>query len=86
LGWGGHQLQWRGNYDIPAQREVDIQTFFTTTDVTLAGEIAKQYGVVYIIVGSLEHQRYPAEGLKKFEAMFPVVYDREGVQIYAVSK
>ncbi|MDF1512284.1 MAG: DUF2298 domain-containing protein [Anaerolineae bacterium] len=86
LGWGGHQLQWRGNYDIPAQREADIQTLFTTTDIILAGEIAKQYGVVYIIVGSLEHQRYPTEGLAKFEAMFPVVYDRDGVQIYFASQ
>jgi hypothetical protein len=85
LGWGGHQLQWRGNYDIPAQREVDIQTLYMTTDATLTRAILAQYKVEYIVVGSLERQRYSLEGLEKFTAMFPAVYDRDGVTIYYVS-
>ncbi len=85
LGWGGHQLQWRGNYDIPAQREVDIQTLYTTMDVTLTRAILAQYAVEYIYVGPLEHQRYNTEGLMKFDMMFPAVYDRDGVKIYYVS-
>ena len=84
LGWGGHQLQWRGNYDIPAQREVDIQTLYTTMDATLAHAILTQYAVEYIYVGPLERQRYNSEGIMKFDALFPAVYNRDGVKIYAV--
>ena len=85
LGWGGHQRQWRGNYDIPSQREVDIQTLYTTTDATLTRAIVTQYGIEYIYVGILEHQRYNTDGLMKFGVLFPVVYDRDGVQIVQVT-
>lgn len=84
LGWGGHQLQWRGNYDEPAVREADIERLMTTTDVAKAAEILAAYDVRYVYVGPLERQRYPAEGLAKFEGMLTAVYDREGVTIYAV--
>ena len=84
LGWGGHQLQWRGNYDIPAQREVDIQTLYMTVDEILTRAILVQYDVEYIYVGPLERQRYDLEGLMKFDMMFPTVYDQNGVKIYNV--
>ncbi len=29
LGWGGHQSQWRGNYDEPAVREAALERLFT---------------------------------------------------------
>jgi uncharacterized membrane protein len=85
LGWGGHQLQWRGNYALPSQRETDIQTLYTTIDETLTRAILAQYNVEYVYVGSLEQQRYTPEGLMKFDVLFPVVYDRNGVKIYYVS-
>jgi YYY domain-containing protein len=85
LGWGGHQRQWRGNYDEPAAREGDLNTLLTTSDEALAREILDRYDVAYIYVGPLEHQRYPESGLAKFAAMFPAVYDDQGVTIYQVT-
>jgi uncharacterized membrane protein len=83
LGWGGHERQWRGNYDEPARREVDLETLFTTLDPTEAKVILERYNVAYIYIGSVERQRYPAEGLEKFAAMFPVVYTGGDVVIYS---
>jgi len=84
LGWGGHQLQWRGNYDEPARREVDLDMLFATTDPLLTQTILDRYDVRYIYIGPTERQRYAGPGLDKFEALFPAVYDVNGVAIYKV--
>ena len=86
LGWGGHQLQWRGNYDEPQQRERDIETLFTTFDRDAARAILARYDVAYIYVGPVERERYPAEGLAKFAEMFPAVYANDAVTIYAAGR
>ena len=82
LGWGGHQHQWRGNYDEPAVREPDIERLFSTEDILEAVELLGQYNVEYIYVGSEEWARYPATGLAKFAQLSEVVYDTDGVVIY----
>jgi len=86
LGWAGHQRQWRGNYDEPARREKDLETLFTTLDENAAWEILTRYNVAYIYIGPVERERYPAEGLAKFAAMFPAVYQGGDVVIYGVGR
>jgi YYY domain-containing protein len=85
LGWGGHQRQWRGNYDEPARREADLERLFTTVDPVEAWTVLELYDVRYLYIGPVERQRYPPEGLAKFATMFPAVYDRDDVVIYAVT-
>jgi YYY domain-containing protein len=84
LGWGGHQRQWRGNYDEPSAREADLNILMTTLNHTEATRMLERYNVGYIYVGPLERQRYPAEALAKFAEMLPAVYDQNGVTIYQV--
>ncbi len=84
LGWGGHQLQWRGNYDESGAREADLSILMTTLNRTEATRILERYNVGYVYVGPLERQRYPEEALAKFAEMFPTVYDQHGVTIYQV--
>ncbi|MCJ7550146.1 MAG: DUF2298 domain-containing protein [Anaerolineae bacterium] len=84
LGWGGHQLQWRGNYDEPGAREADLNILMTTLNHTEATRILERYNVGYVYVGPLERQRYPEEALAKFAEMFSTVYDQNGVTIYEV--
>ena len=86
LGWAGHQRQWRGNYDEPALREANLEALFTTLDPTEAQSILALYNVAYIYIGPVERERYPAEGLEKFAAMFPVVYQGGDVVIYEVGR
>lgn len=85
LGWSGHEYQWRGSYDEQARREQDLETLFTTLDPALTRELLARYHVTYIYLGPTERDRYPAEGLEKFEA-FPAVYRNEGVIIYRVTE
>lgn len=84
LGWGGHEHQWRGNYDEPARREPDITTLFTTPDSHVALPFLKQYDIQYVYMGLLEQSRYPPDGLAKFARMGEVVYDAGGVKIFRI--
>ena len=82
LGWGGHESQWRGNYDEPARREPDIKRLFNTTDLRLAQDLLNKYHITYVYVGSLERERYSPQGLKKFGLLMDIVFDQDGVTIY----
>jgi YYY domain-containing protein len=85
LGWYNHETQWRGRDDVQRQRLPDIYEIYSTLDETRARELLRQYDVAYIYVGYEEHKQYPAPALAKFERMFPVVFQQNGVKIYRVS-
>jgi YYY domain-containing protein len=82
LGWGGHQSQWRGNYDEPARREPDIEQLYNTSDINQAQTLLDKYGISYVYVGPLERERYSPQGLAKFERFMDVVFQQEDVTIY----
>jgi len=82
LGWGGHQHQWRGNYDEPARREPDIEVLFNGLDVQQTLTLLDKYRITYVYVGPLERQRYRPAGLAKFGELMKVVYHHEEVTIY----
>jgi YYY domain-containing protein len=83
LGWGGHELQWRGNYVEPGKREPDIETMYRSTDVQLVRSLMVKYGVKYVIVGRMEREKgYDALSLGKFGTFMDVVYDSGGTTIY----
>jgi YYY domain-containing protein len=84
LGWAGHELQWRGNYEVQARREADLQALYASLDPAAARAILDRYHVTYLYVGLVERQRYPEPGLQKFRGMFPVAYESQGVTIYRV--
>jgi YYY domain-containing protein len=82
LGWGGHQSQWRGNYDEPARREPDIELLFNTSDFQQARLLLDKYNIIYVFVGPLERERYSPQGLNKFEQIMTVAFRQDDVTIY----
>jgi YYY domain-containing protein len=82
LGWGGHQSQWRGNYNEPGKREPDIEQLFTSLDARQTLDLLDKYNITYVIIGPLERERYPADGLNKFAYLMDVVFEQDGVIIY----
>ncbi len=82
LGWGGHQSQWRGNYDEPARREPDIEQLFNTSDLGQTLQLLDKYGITYVYIGPLERERYSPQGLSKFEHIMDVVFQQDDVIIY----
>ncbi len=84
LGWGGHESQWRGNYDEPGKREPLLTQFFQTTDPRQAQQVLDQFGVEYVIVGSAERERFGGRGpqLTKFDRFMDPVFKSGDTIIY----
>jgi YYY domain-containing protein len=84
LGWGGHELQWRGNYDEPGRREPDIATIYRSTDAQQVLELLDKYDVRYVYVGNVERQKYglTAAQIGKFRRIMDVVYEQGSVTIF----
>jgi YYY domain-containing protein len=84
LGWGGHELQWRGNYDEPGRREPVIETLYSSPDVESSRALLNEYDIEYVYVGPLEKSTYALSRpvLDKFESLMDVVYEGGEVTIY----
>ncbi len=82
LGWGGHESQWRGNYDEPARREPEIDLLFNTLDPRQAQALLDKYHIKYVYVGALERERYSPQSLKKFANLMTVAFQQGDVIIY----
>jgi len=84
LGWGGHELQWRGNYQEPGLREPVIETLYTSPDVERTRTLLDEYDIEYVYVGELEKSTYSVSQpvLDKFESLMGVVYQEGEVTIY----
>jgi YYY domain-containing protein len=84
LGWGGHELQWRGNYEEPGQREPVIETLYTSPDLERTRSLLDEYDIEYVYVGPLEKSTYSVSRpvLDKFESLMDVVFQQGEVIIY----
>jgi len=58
LGWGGHELQWRGSYELPGQREPVIEMIYQNQDPTGIHQAVRDYDIDYLIVGPRELSKY----------------------------
>lgn len=84
LGWGGHELQWRGTYEEPARREPDIETLYTSLDLEETERLLEKYNIEYVYLGPLEISKYDLGRamIDKWAAMMDLVYQQGGVTIY----
>ncbi len=82
LGWGGHQSQWRGNYEEPARREPDIEILYNGLDRQTTLTLLNKYDITYVYVGPLERQKYNPAGLNKFANLMDIVFAQGDVVIY----
>jgi uncharacterized membrane protein len=88
LGWDFHERQWRGNegYDkIAAGRPEVIEQIYRTARAEDLPRLLEQWGVDYVLVGGLERNKYKISeaALARFDAALKLVYDQDGVRIYA---
>jgi len=83
LGWGGHEVQWRGNADLQGSRQGDIQRLYETTNWDEAADLLDKYGIDYVYVGPLEVSTYPRLNEDKFDAFMDKIFDNGMVRIYS---
>jgi len=83
LGWGGHELQWRGGLEEMGSREPDLAMLYRTPDWDEAKSIINRYQIRYIYIGPSEFSTYKVEEAK-FAANLVRVYANSSVVIYEV--
>ena len=84
LGWGGHELQWRGNYDEPGRREPVIRTIYQSMDVKQVKRLLDEYDVEYVYIGPVEQRTFQLSRpqVEKFNRFMERVYAQGAVTIY----
>jgi len=84
VGWIGHEDQWRGTFDEQRQRgEQDIPTLYQSNNWEETDAIIQNYGIRYIVVGTLERQSYRVYE-SKFQQYLVEVFRSGEVVIYQV--
>ncbi len=78
IGWDWHQRQQRAAASDAGveQRVEDVVTLYSTTDIPRTLALLRQYRVSYVVVGQLERDYFPAEGIAKFEQMVGTYLER----------
>jgi YYY domain-containing protein len=87
--WDWHQRQQRPRFaQTVTQRQQDIEMFYRGTDVGLARDVIQKYDVEWVIVGDVERNHYPADGIAKFEdglgGMLELAYENPSFWIFHV--
>lgn len=88
LGWGGHELQWRGTGDQVNPRQADIATIYQSRDLNETRDLLRQYGVDYVIVGGIERTKYQLTPslVDKFDKLGEMVFEAGHLRIYRVGQ
>ncbi|MBI2846034.1 MAG: hypothetical protein HYX86_05755 [Chloroflexi bacterium] len=83
LGWGGHELQWRGNYNEPGRREPLIDQLYTSSDTQDLHRLLEEFDIQYVYVGFLERDKYgpAAASLERWGGLMEVAFQNSGVII-----
>ncbi len=82
IGWPVHEWLWRGSYDVVSPRREEVRTIYETKDVEVAREILKKYNVKYVIVGTLEREKYKNLEEEKFKLFGKLVFQQGETVIY----
>lgn len=84
IGWANHEAGWRNDWKEPGERKKDVDLLYRTTDLNSAIFLLGKYGIEYVFIGSVERDRYPEEGLRKFSRLGELVYREGPVEIWSV--
>ncbi len=82
VGWAVHEWLWRGSYDVVSPRREDVRKIYESEDVEETRGILERYNVRYIVVGTLERQKFPVMAEWKFEQLARVAYQQNETVIY----
>lgn len=84
IGWPVHEWLWRGSYDVVAPRREEVRTIYESADMAETKAILAKYHVTYIVVGTLEREKFKNLQEEKFSVLGSPVFTRGGTVIYQV--
>jgi uncharacterized membrane protein len=68
-GWIVHEWLWRGGYEQPSARQVDVQNIYEAKSANDARALLQKYSVKYVFLGDKEREKYPALNPKIFDEL-----------------
>lgn len=84
IGWAVHEWLWRGSYDVVSPRREEVQRIYESEDLEETKKILAKYTVRYIIVGTLEREKFSALAEWKFAELGDAVFSRGKTVIYEI--
>jgi len=69
LGWAFHETQWHGSNDLFADREEDVRTIYTTSDVDVLRQLVDKYQLTMLVVGPRETSTYGNIDMTMFDTL-----------------
>ncbi len=85
LGWAGHELQWRGEWNEQPKRIDALTRLYTSVDPTEIGNLLAQYNVSFVVAGPLERQKYGNRDYSQFQRFGSVAFESQGTTIYRIT-
>lgn len=84
IGWPVHEWLWRGTYEIVAPRISDVEKMYTSKDILLVKNLLKKYKIKFVIISSLEKQKYPDLYEQNFRVLGKIIYKSGSARIYKI--
>ncbi|MGH2442648.1 MAG: DUF2298 domain-containing protein [Chloroflexota bacterium] len=81
MGWGDHEVLWRGTDPEIQARLKDVNTIYTTSSVRMARTLLSKYHVRYVFAGDTEHA-ISGVNLAKFGTFMKVAFRSGSTTVY----
>ncbi len=85
VGWPVHEWLWRGTYDVVGPRVDDVKTIYTTVDLNITKNLIKKYNISYVVISSLEKEKYSDINEEKFNLLGQILYQNNGAKLYKIN-
>lgn len=85
IGWSVHEWLWRGSYSLVAPRIEDVKTLYTTKDINLIKILLKKYNISYVVISSLERERYANLNEANFKKLAKIIYKNGSASLYKIN-
>lgn len=82
VGWAVHEWLWRGSYDVVSPRREDVRKIYESEDVEETRSILDRYNVRFIVVGTIEREKFAVASEWKFTQLGRVAYQQNETVIY----
>ncbi len=74
-GWWVHEWLWRGSADAVGKRIPDVVALYESKDLKTTKELLKKYDISYVIVSTLERQKYKELQEAKFAKLGKKIFE-----------
>jgi uncharacterized membrane protein len=84
-GWAVHEWLWRGSYEPIGARGGDVQFIYESPDLTATKQLMDKYRVKYVVVGTLEREKYADLDEAKLAQLGQPVFSQGMTTVYELA-